>query len=469
VADGGGFVQPRSLQVTHMPDATLAVSGSTRLNAYVVRSSLVAALGGMLFGFDTAVIAGTTRALVEAYALTPAALGITVSSALWGTVIGSLCAAAPSDRYGRRASLVGLGVLYVISALGCSLAWNWPALLVFRAIGGLAIGASSVIGPMYIAEISPAATRGRLVGLFQLNVVTGILVAYLSNYLVSLAELGAVEWRWKLGAVILPATGFLLGLAGIPQSPRWLASVDRRAEARAVLARIGEPDPGRALDAIAAELTSERRERGEPLFQRRHRTPILLAIAIASFNQLSGINAILYYLNDIFARAGFSAVSSDMQAVAIGLTNLLFTLAAMSVIDRFGRKPLLLTGALGCAISLAGVAAIFATGRDAEWLVWLLAAFIASFAFSQGAVIWVYISEIFPTLVRAKGQSLGSFTHWFLNASIAGVFPIVAASSSAMPFFFFALMMLVQFLVVLTRFPETKGVPLEEIERRLLA
>jgi SP family arabinose:H+ symporter-like MFS transporter len=355
----------------------------------------------------------------------------------------------------------------VISALGCALAWNWPSLLAFRAIGGLAIGASSVIGPMYIAEISPASTRGRLVGLFQLNVVAGILVAYLSNYFVSLAHIGAEEWRWKLGAVILPAVGFLIGLAGIPQSPRWLAAVGRRDEARGVLAKIGEPDPDRALAAIAADLTSEQQERGEALFQHRYRTPIFLAVTIASFNQLSGINAILYYLNDIFERAGFSAVSSEMQAVAIGLTNLVFTLAAMYVIDRLGRKPLLLTGAIGCAISLAGVAVIFATGSRAEWLVWLLAAFIASFAFSQGAVIWVYISEIFPTLVRAKGQSLGSFTHWFLNASIAGVFPVVAANSTAMPFFVFALMMLVQFVVVLTLFPETKGVPLEEIDRRL--
>lgn len=439
---------------------------STRLNGYVLRSSLVAALGGLLFGFDTAVIAGTTRALVDAYALTPAALGITVSSALWGTVIGSVGAAAPSDRYGRRACLVALGVLYVASALGCALAWNWPVLLAFRAIGGLAIGASSVIGPMYIAEISPAATRGRLVGLFQLNVVAGILVAYLSNYFVSLAQLGAEEWRWKLGAVLLPAAGFLVGLAGIPQSPRWLAAIGRRDEARDVLAKIGEPEPDRALDAIAVDLTSEQQQRGEALFQHRYRTPIFLAIAIASFNQLSGINAILYYLNDIFERAGFSSVSSEMQAVAIGLTNLVFTLTAMYLIDRIGRKPLLLTGAIGCAISLAGVAFIFATGRHAEWLVWLLAGFIASFAFSQGAVIWVYISEIFPTLVRAKGQSLGSFTHWILNAAIAGVFPVVAASSHAMPFVFFAAMMLAQFVIVLILFPETKGVPLEEIGRR---
>ena len=437
------------------------------MNPYLLRSSLVAALGGLLFGFDTAVIAGTTRALVDTYALTPVALGITVSSALWGTVVGSLCAAGPGDRYGRRTSLVGLGVLYVLSALGCALAWSWPVLLTFRVIGGLAIGASSVIGPMYIAEIAPAASRGRLVGLFQMNVVVGILIAYLSNAIVSMAGLGPAEWRWKLGAVALPAVGFLLGLLGIRESPRWLASVGRTDDARDVLRRIGEPEPDAALAIIAGSLASERRSRGEALFQVRYRRPILLAIAIGAFNQLSGINAILYYVNDIFEQGGFSAVSSEVQAVAIGLTNLVFTVAAMQAIDRLGRKTLLLTGSVGTALSLAGVAAIFATGRHGEWLIALLAAFIASFAFSQGAVIWVYISEIFPTLVRAKGQSLGSFTHWFMNALISGVFPIIAASSTALPFVVFAVMMAVQFVVVLALFPETRGVSLEAMESRL--
>ena len=442
-------------------------ASDTRLNPYLLRSSLVAALGGLLFGFDTAVIAGTTRALVDTYALSPGALGITVSSALWGTVLGSLCAAAPSDRYGRRGSLIGLGLIYVVSAIGCALTWNWTALLVFRFIGGLAIGASSVIGPMYIAEISPARLRGRLVGLFQMNVVVGILVAYFSNYLVSLIGLGPTEWRWKLGLVALPAAGFVLGLRGIPQSPRWLASVGRAEEARTVLADIGESDPTRALEHITESVASERRVQGEPLFQHRYRKPIFLAIAIGAFNQLSGINAILYYLNDIFGRAGFNAVSSDVQAVAIGATNLAFTLLAMSVIDRIGRRTLLLIGAVGTAIALAGVAAIFSTGLHQEWLIWLLVGFIASFAFSQGAVIWVYISEIFPTPVRAKGQSLGSFTHWIMNALIAGVFPVIAATSNAGPFWLFASMMVVQFFVVLVFFPETKGVTLEAMERRV--
>jgi MFS transporter, SP family, arabinose:H+ symporter len=438
-----------------------------RLNPHVVRSALVAALGGLLFGFDTAVIAGTTRALVETYALSATALGITVSSALWGTVLGSMCSGPPSDRYGRRASLIVLGGLYAVSAVGCALAWNWPALLVFRSIGGIAIGASSVIGPIYIAEISPARMRGRLVGLFQMNVVAGILLAYLSNYLVSALVSGPSVWRWKLGVLAIPAVGFLFGLRDIPESPRWLGSVGRWQDARDVLERIGEPNATDAVAAIAESLDVEHRGRAEALFRRRYRRPIVLAIAIAAFNQLSGINAILYYLNDIFERAGFSAVSGDMQAVAIGFTNLVFTLIGMEAIDKVGRRTLLLIGAVGTAIALGGVATIFATGRHPEWLVWLLAGFIASFALSQGAVIWVFLSEIFPTRVRGKGQSLGSFTHWFMNALISAVFPVMAASSGAVPFAFFTFMMLLQFFAVLMIFPETKGVALEDMERAL--
>ena len=445
--------------------------GSTKqaasVNGYLLRSALVAALGGLLFGFDTAVISGTTRALTEQFSLSPAMLGLTVSTALWGTVLGSLFAGPPSDRYGRRASLCALGALYVVSALGCALAWSWYALLVFRIVGGLAIGGSSVIGPMYIAEISPALRRGRLVGMFQLNVVIGILLAYLSNYLVSLGGFGSAEWRWKLGVAALPAAVFFLALFGIPQSPRWLVAVGNSNEAREVLRRIGEPDPDRELQEIAESLHRERAVRRERLFQQRYRKPVFLAISIGMFNQLSGINAILYYLNDIFERAGFNQLSSEMQAVAIGFTNLVFTLIAMAVIDRLGRKKLLLTGAAGTAFCLAGVAALFATGSHPEWLVWLLVGFIAFFAFSQGAVIWVYLSEVFPNLVRAKGQSLGSFTHWIMNALISSIFPVLATRSGAVPFVFFAVMMVVQFMVVLVVYPETKGCSLEEMEQHL--
>lgn len=448
--------------------ATVAAPNTApSLNPYLLRSSLVAALGGLLFGFDTAVIAGTTTALSEIFSLTPVMLGITVSSALWGTVLGSLGAAQPSDRYGRTKCLGVMGALYLASALGCALAWNWPALLCFRIIGGLAIGASSVIGPMYIAEIAPASKRGRLVGLFQTNIVVGILLAYLSNFLVTMGGFGASEWRWKFAMVAIPAAGFLLALSGVPQSPRWLVAVGRSDEAREVLHRVGDPTPDVEVQRIAESLKRQEGVQREPLFQSRYRKPILLAISIGMFNQLSGINAILYYLNDIFERAGFSKVSSDMQAVAIGITNLIFTLIAMSMIDRLGRKKLLLVGAAGTAMCLGGVAAIFATGQRPKLLLWLLVGFIAFFAFSQGAVLWVYISEVFPTLVRAKGQSLGSFTHWFMNAAISAVFPVMAASSGAVPFVFFAAMMVLQFFVVLTLYPETKGVSLERMEEHI--
>jgi MFS transporter, SP family, arabinose:H+ symporter len=440
---------------------------ATRVNAYLLRSTIVAALGGLLFGFDTAVISGATSALSSEYALTPAMLGFTVASALWGTVIGSLFAGPPSDRYGRRACLEALAVLYLITAVGCALAWNWGSLLVFRFIGGLAIGGSSVIGPMYIAEVSPADKRGRLVGFFQFNVVAGILVAYLSNYLIGLANFGSAEWRWKLGVTGLPAALFFLMLLTIPQSPRWLVRRGRLAEAREVFTRIGEPDPGREIQDVLDSLGTESREKSEPLFQSKYRLPILLAIAIGVFNQLSGINAVLYYLNDIFAKAGFNKVSSDLQAVAIGFTNLVFTVIAMSVIDKLGRKKLLLIGAVGTAMCLAGVAAIFASGRHEDLLVWLLIGFIAFFAFSQGAVIWVYLSEVFPNLIRAKGQSLGSFTHWIMNALISAIFPAAAAMSKPAPFVFFAAATAVQFFVILFLFPETSGITLEDMQHRL--
>jgi MFS transporter, SP family, arabinose:H+ symporter len=293
------------------------------------------------------------------------------------------------------------------------------------------------------------------------------LLAYLSNYLLSQAGLGPEEWRFKLGIAALPAAAFCVALLGIPQSPRWLVAAGRPDEAREVLRRLGESDTDREVGEIQKSLGGEQGVGGEALFQRRYRKPILLAVTIGMFNQLSGINAILYYLNDIFDRAGFSRISSDMQAVAIGATNLLFTLLAMSVIDRFGRRKLLLTGAAGTGACLAGVALVFATGKHPEYLMWLLVGFIAFFAFSQGAVIWVYLSEVFPNLVRAKGQSLGSFTHWIMNAIISGVFPVIAARSGSLPFVFFAGMMLLQFVVVFLTFPETKGISLEEIEHRL--
>jgi SP family arabinose:H+ symporter-like MFS transporter len=437
-----------------------------KLNSTLLKSSVVAALGGLLFGFDTAVIAGATQALKTLYQLSPFYEGFTVASALVGTVIGSMLAGMPGDRYGRRDSLRGMAVLYVVSALGCAFAWNWTALVIFRFIGGLGIGGSSVLGPMYIAEIAPAKWRGRLVGLFQFNVVFGILLAYLSNYIIGTMGFGAAEWRWKLGISAAPAALFLLLLFGIPRSPRWLVKKGRIDEAREVLRLTGEENYEQELQDIVESIDAEH-VTSDALFSAKYRLPVFLAVSIGMFNQLSGINAILYYLNAIFEHAGFNKVSGDLQAVAIGATNLLFTMIAMSVIDKVGRKKLLLVGSVGTALCLAGVAAIFLTHRHENLLVWMLVGYIAFFAFSQGAVIWVYISEVFPNRVRAKGQSLGSFSHWIMNALISWTFPLMAASSGGYPFVFFSAMMVLQFFVVLFIYPETKGISLEEMQKKL--
>ena len=442
-----------------------SIAAPPGVTGVVARSAAVAALGGLLFGFDTAVIAGTTQDLTQVFSLTPNTLGITVSSALWGTIAGAACAGYAADRWGRRDSLRIMAALYLVSALGCGLAWSWPALLFFRILSGIGIGGSSVLGPMYIAEISPAAWRGRLVGVFQFLLVVGILAAYLSNYVISLQSLGSAEWRWQLGVAAIPSLGFLLLLFTIPRSPRWLVTMGRLAEARQVLVKIGEPDVERELADIARSVVEpERGHQNDRLFSRAHRFPIFLAVSIAAFSQFSGINAVLYYLNDIFGAAGFTRTSAGIQAVVIGVTNLLFTVLAVLLIDKVGRKILLLIGSVGLAVTLSGIAFIFATQRHKNVLLWLLIAYIGSFAFSLGAVTWVYISEVFPNAVRGKGQSLGTFTHWVVNAVIAGVFPALAARSGSTPFVFFAVMMVVLFFLVLVLYPETKNVPLENLD-----
>ena len=440
-----------------------------RPNLNLMKATLTGALGGLLFGFDTVVISGIIDSVVRLYNLSDYMKGWTVAIALVGTVVGSFGAGVVGQKLGGRETLRLTAVLYVLSAIGSALAWSWPSLMVFRFVGGLGIGASSVLGPVYIAELAPAKWRGRLVGAFQFNVVFGILVAYTSNYLIRLLHLGATEWRWQVGVAALPACGFLVLLFGIPRSPRWSASRDRIDEALAVLKSMGEPNPEAELAEIRAALAEEHTTAHEPVFRWRYRYPLFLAITIGAFNQLAGINAILYYLNDIFAAAGFSQISGDQQAMAIGFTNLIFTMVGMSVIDKVGRKTLLLIGAVGTASCLGGVAWIFTTHSHQWALVWLLVTYIAFFAMSQGAVIWVYIGEVFPNHVRSKGQGVGNASHWIMNTAIALTFPMIATNMGrGAPFIFFAGMTAVQFVVVLFTYPETKGQTLEELQRRLV-
>src|SRR5262245_20768179 len=440
------------------------MSGSRNLGVIVTAS-----LAGLLFGFDTVVISGVTKSLSVVFHIEPGGFwyGFSVASALLGTFIGALFAGIPGDRLGSRDSLKIVGFMYVASALGCALCWNIESFYVFRFLGGLAIGASSVLAPVYISELAPAERRGTLTGLFQFNIVFGILLAYASNLVVDQLAAGADLWRVKLGIAALPAILFAILMYTIPQSPRWLALRGRLEEARASLRRVGVDDTENRLSEFARANEQAKLEAGERLFVAANRKPIVLAVLLAMFNQLSGINAILYYLNDIFAAAGFQGTATSWPPVIVAAANLLATGVAVSVIDRFGRKKLLLVGALGTAAALAAAAVIFSTGQGKEYLLYVLIVFIAFFAFSQGAVIWVYLAEIFPTPVRARGQALGSATHWGMNALIAQVFPMVAATTQGLPFGFFSVCMLLQFFVVLAIFPETRRVELESMDRAL--
>jgi sugar porter (SP) family MFS transporter len=444
------------------------MSSSKNRSLYLLgKSALTGALGGLLFGFDTAVISGVTHSLQLHYALSEGEKGFTVAIALYGTVLGAIFAGPLGQKIGSRAALRVMAVLYVVSSLGCAFAGPWWSFLAFRFLGGLGIGGSSVLGPVYIAELAPAKWRGRLVGLFQINIVIGILLAYLSNAIVAHFALDAIEWRVQLGVGIFPALLFLALLYTVPHSSRWLVSQNRIDEAYRILSDLGSPDSQAEIDAISASLRSEGGGARHTLFQGRYGKLIFLAISIGLFNQLSGINAILYYLNDIFGFAGFSSLSGNVQAVFVGLANLVFTLIGISIIDKVGRKPLLLIGAVGTFLALSGVGWVFYTGQHLNLLLPFLVFFIAAFAMSQGAVIWVYLSEVFPTNVRSKGQSLGSSSHWIANGIIANIFPYVAAYSRSMPFFFFAAMMVVQFFTVLILYPETKGQTLEGMQEHL--
>ncbi|SNR96926.1 sugar porter family MFS transporter [Hymenobacter mucosus] len=429
--------------------------------------SIVTALGGFLFGFDTAVISGAERSIQHLWQLSAFEHGFTISIALIGTVLGAMFGGIPSDQLGRRQTLRWIAVLYLVSAVGAALAPSWVPFMVFRFLGGLGVGASSVTAPLYISEISPANSRGKLVGLFQFNIVFGILAAYLSNYL--LANAGEDSWRLMLGVQALPAAAFLLFLFQVPESPRWLLLHGRLNEGRDVLSIIS---PATVQEDVAAILNAQflGTGRGESLWATQYRTPVLLAVAFAFFNQVSGINAIIYYAPRIFEMTGLGQGAALLSSAGIGLVNFAFTLLGVNVIDRFGRRKLMLVGSFGLIATLALVARAFYTQQFSGYLVpVLLFVYIGFFAFSQGAVIWVFISEIFPNAVRAKGQALGSSTHWVMATVIAFSFPYLAERlGGGHTFSFFCAMMVLQLLFVLRYMPETKGSSLEQMENTLV-
>ncbi|PWG80047.1 sugar porter family MFS transporter [Pararcticibacter amylolyticus] len=443
-----------------------AVSAGTSSGSYSIRISLIAALGGFLFGFETAVISGAEKTIQGLWSLNSFWQGFTVAASLIGTVIGSVAAGVPAQRFGRKKVLMLIAVMYLLSAIGCAVASEWLLFVVFRIVGGLAVGASSVVGPMYISEVSPAHLRGRLAGSFQLMIVGGIFIAYLTNFL--FAGMGEESWRWMLGIMVIPALIFVILLRFIPESPRWLVLNNRAAEAERIFAKTGESN---AVELVRQEQERQGHGLKESLFNGKYNKPILYAVILAMFNQLSGINAILYYAPRIFELAGFEKSEAYLQPVYIGAANLLFTLLAMTVIDRFGRKKLLLTGCIGMIVFLGLTANAFGSdgGANSNVLIYLIG-FIAFFAFSQGAVIWVFISEIFPNSVRAQGGSLGSFTHWIMAAIISWTFPIIVEGSPEGGFYsfvFYSIMMIASFVFIWRVMPETKGKSLEQIQKEL--
>ena len=431
-------------------------------------SSVIAALGGLLFGFDTVVISGAEQTVQALWGLSPALHGLAMSAALWGTVVGALAGSRPTDRYGRKPTLIAVGVLYFVSAVWSALAGDVYAFMVARFVGGLGVGVSTVVGPLYIAEIAPAALRGRLTGLYQFNIVLGILLAFLSN--AALRGVGEDAWRWMLGVEAFPAIAYTLACLAIPESPRWLLAVRGDPDAAGqVLQRIGAAespdDAALQIDAIAQAARAE--SSSHSLWNAGLRKPILLAVLVALFNQLSGINAVLYFAPRVFQMAGLGEQAAFLQSIGIGLTNLVFTLVGLALIDRFGRRTLLYLGGVGYVASLGLCSWAFATQTFAIVPACLFA-FIASHAVGQGAVIWVFISEVFPNRHRAAGVALGCGTHWVGAAALTLVFPaVVEWFAPSVVFGFFAAMMVLQLVWIWAMVPETRGVPLEELQRQL--
>lgn len=438
------------------------------MNLRLLRWSIVSALAGFLFGFDTVVISGAEKTIQALWGLSTAMHGLAMGMALWGTVLGSLVGSFPTDRFGRKQTLLGIGLLFLVGSVWSALSQDVFSFMVARFLGGIAIGISTVAAPLYISEISPPGMRGRLAGMFQFNIVFGILIAFLSNYL--LARLGNDSWRWMLGIMALPSIVYTLACFGIPESPRWLlARKGDRAAGLAVLKLITPDATEESLQASADALTTvpDQAVATDGFWSRRMRTPVLIAILVAFFNQLSGINAILYFAPRIFELTGLGQKAALLQSVGIGVTNLIFTFVGLWLIDHLGRRTLLYIGSAGYIASLGLCAWAFFTEHFAIVPACIFA-FIAAHAIGQGAVIWVLISEVFPDKYRALGQSLGSFTHWIFAALLTTFFPkMVTAFPTGYVFLFFCFMMVLHLVWVKLMVPETKGRSLEEIQHDL--
>lgn len=479
---------------------TTPSASQSKTSPLVIRSAIVASLGGLLFGFDTAVISGAEEKLKALYALSSFGEGMIVAIATIGTILGAIVAGRLADHFGRKPVLFWIGILFGVGALATALAPT-PDLvagaggamtasssmpitffMIFRFLGGVGVGMSSVVAPIYTAEIAPARVRGRLVGLVQFNIVFGILLAYASNTIIREIAHEDVAWRWMLGVMAVPAVFFLLFLMAVPETPRWLFAHRREDEARAISARLtnSAEESEEQMKEIADQLAEDRAAGHVPFFTRRYRKVILMAFCIAMFNQLSGINAILYYAPKVMKLAGgeaiFGAAFPYIASVVVGLMNLIATMAALTVIDKLGRRQLMIVGSVGYLVSLGFLAGMMfayeagaVTGSAAVWLVLIgLLGFIASHAFGQGSVIWVFISEIFPNRVRARGQSLGSLTHWTFAFITTYAFPVLTDKlGGGFAFGIFFLCMVGQLFWVLKVMPETKGIPLEEMEEKL--
>lgn len=461
---------------TEKTDSPLQSTNSTGSSGYVATISLIAALAGFIFGFDTVVISGANLPIKELWNTSPLFHGFFIMSmALWGTVVGAIFGGIPTEKYGRKKVLVWIGILFSVSAVGTALAPDPYTFSFFRFVGGLGIGVSSVAAPTYISEISTPTNRGKLGALYQFNIVFGILVAFLSNYFLEGVG-GENDWRWMLGVLGIPSLIYSILVFRVPESPRWLLThKGDETTAKKILSRLGIADPDKEVSNILTSFRHETSHGSSSLFSKKYSTILWLAFMIAFFNQLSGINFILYYAPEILERAGLASKESLFNSIAIGGTNLIFTFVGLYLIDRLGRKTLLLIGSIGYILSLAMVAWSFYSQSGASFLMIFLLIFIAAHAIGQGAVIWVFISEIFPNNVRALGQSFGASTHWVFAALITLLTPVFLDADNGIfkdnpwPIFaFFAFMMVLQLIWVITSVPETKGVSLEDLEKKLV-